>query len=114
VVLWQFVARVYPCFFQAQDVSSFVHALPLGPAGVAAWAIEQLGQHSEDTAGPLITAGALMALAQVYCRWECGTGGSVAAMCAMQCVHAYACTSMCICVYLHLCVCVFVHVHACT
>ncbi|KAF5832981.1 flagellar associated protein [Dunaliella salina] len=36
-------------------------------AGVAAWAIEQLGQHSEETAGPLVTAGALMALSQVYC-----------------------------------------------
>lgn len=38
--------------------------------GVAAWAIEQLAQHGEETSGPLVTAGALMALTQAYCR--CG------------------------------------------
>ena len=34
---------------------------------MAAWALEQLAQHSEDTAGPLLTAGALTALVQAYC-----------------------------------------------
>eukprot|EP00983_Pelagomonas_calceolata_P111542 1159793-Pelagomonas_calceolata.AAC.2 len=56
------------CLFVPAQIILLLSSRTAGAAGVAAWAIEQLGQHSEETAGPLVTAGALMALTQVYCR----------------------------------------------
>ncbi len=34
-------------------------------AGAAAWAIEQMAQHTEDSAGPLVEKGALLSLVEV-------------------------------------------------
>lgn len=50
------------------------HADP-GVAGVAAWALEQQAQHMAECAGPLIEAGALAALVELYQRCVRGEGG---------------------------------------
>lgn len=50
------------------------HADP-GVAGVAAWALEQQAQHMAECAGPLIEAGALAALVELYQRCVPGNGG---------------------------------------